>query len=55
MRFLDLCCSNSQSKCNALQRIFSGGGIILPSDLAVRKWDSGKVIGILKQDEIALC
>jgi hypothetical protein len=31
--------------------MFSGGGIILPSDLAVRKWDSGKVIAILKQDE----
>ena len=29
--------------CNPWQRIFSESKIILPSDLAVRKWDSGKV------------
>jgi hypothetical protein len=30
-------------KSNPGQRIFSESKIILPSDLAVRKWDSGKV------------
>jgi hypothetical protein len=31
---------------NSWQRIFSESKIILPSDLSVRKWDSGKVSGV---------
>ena len=32
--------------CNPWQQIFSESKIILPSDLSVRKWDSGKVSGV---------